>query len=292
MINSIPSLKNEDFDTISLSNLKLIGQGRTAEVFLLQDNYVIKLFRPSFPLIAIENEYKVCKAIEGLINIPKVYKLIELDARNAIIYQRIVGTTGFKFLLSKPLNVKKLAYEFAEIQFHINSISIKENIPELTFILDRNINMQDLLSVESKQRIINYMNDLPTSNKLCHGDYHPDNLLFQNSEPFVIDWMTATRGNPLADVARTSILLKWAEPGPGTPALLKIVISYIRKNFYKHYISKYIELSGANIGDIEKWELPVMAARLMEWIPASEKKVLIYKINRQLINYKINKLLL
>jgi serine/threonine protein kinase len=282
MINSIPSLKNEDFDTISLSKLKLIGQGRTAEVFLLKDNYVIKLFRPSFPLIAIENEYNVCKAIKGLINIPKVYQLIEIDGRNAIIYQRIVGSSGFKYLLSNPLAVKKIAYEFAEIQFHINSISIEENIPELTFILNRNMNMHDLLSVKSKLRIINFMNDLPKNNKLCHGDYHPDNLLFQKSEPFVIDWMTATKGNPLADVARTSILLKWAEPGPGTPSFLKILISYIRKQFYKYYISRYIELSGAKISEIEKWELPVLAARLMEWIPESEKRVLISEIDKRL----------
>jgi hypothetical protein len=94
--------------------------------------------------------------------------------------------------------------------------------------------------------------------------------------------MTATRGNPLADVARTSVLLKWAEPGPGTPALIKILLGSIRRKFHGHYLSEYLKLTGARQADVEAWELPMLAARLMEWLPASEKRVLVTIVNEKL----------
>jgi aminoglycoside phosphotransferase (APT) family kinase protein len=117
---------------------------------------------------------------------------------------------------------------------------------------------------------------------LCHGDFHPDNIILQRGKPYVLDWMTATRGNPLADAARTSVLLKWARPGPGTPALFKILLSGIRNRFFEHYIRHYVELTGVRREDIERWELPVMAARLMEWIPKEEKEVLISGVQQKL----------
>jgi aminoglycoside phosphotransferase (APT) family kinase protein len=38
--------------------------------------------------------------------------------------------------------------------------------------------------------------------------------------PVVIDWGDATRGDPLADVARTELLHRLGEPPPGTSAVL------------------------------------------------------------------------
>ena len=44
---------------------------------------------------------------------------------------------------------------------------------------------------------------LPDGDQLCHGDFRPDNLVLTASGPVVLDWMTATRGVPVADVVRT-----------------------------------------------------------------------------------------
>ncbi len=44
--------------------------------------------------------------------------------------------------------------------------------------------------------------------KLCHGDFHPLNILFDGQKHWIIDWMDATAGSPLADACRTYLLLK------------------------------------------------------------------------------------
>ncbi|MCX6308396.1 MAG: FAD-dependent oxidoreductase [Bacteroidia bacterium] len=47
-------------------------------------------------------------------------------------------------------------------------------------------------------------------------------------------------------------------------------------------INHYLKLTGARLEDVTRWELPVMAARLMEWIPKTEKELLVSKINEKL----------
>jgi uncharacterized protein (TIGR02172 family) len=269
-------------ETIDISQLKMLGQGRTAEVFIYQSDFVVKLFRPSFPKQAIDNEYLVCRAIGSLLDIPKAHSHLIMDGRDAIVFDFIRGRSGFKYIIGNPLKIKEFAVGFAGLHAGMHTITAPEAVPDMKGILKRNMNMHELLPPESKKKIISYMENLPDGNSLCHGDYHPDNLILRDGKPFIIDWMTATRGNPLADVARTSVLLKWAQPGPGTPFIARTMLALVRKRLYKIYIDRYIKLTGASPWDIERWELPVMAARLMEWIPPQEKNLLISIINKKL----------
>jgi hypothetical protein len=273
---------DDEIRAADLSPATMLGQGRTAEVYLFRERYVVKLFRPSFPKPAIENEYLVCRAIDSFVNIPKVYEHLIIDGRDAIVFDFIKGDSGFKYLFRNPWTVRKFAEQFALIHAKIHSTSVPEEVPELKSILIRNINLNDILPKASKEKVIDYLQRLPAGNTLCHGDYHPDNILLLEGKPFVLDWMTATRGHPLADVARTSALLKWAQPGPGVPAVFRALLSTVRKRFYERYIAHYLKITGVRIEEVERWELPILAARLMEWIPKSEKELLVSIIHEKL----------
>ena len=58
------------------------------------------------------------------------------------------------------------------------------------------------------------MESLPKHNKLCHGDYCPDNILVETDDAgkitaiTAVDWVHATQGNASADVANTYLMLK------------------------------------------------------------------------------------
>src|SRR5438105_2291070 len=55
---------------------------------------------------------------------------------------------------------------------------------------------------------------LPDGTALCHGDFHPDNVLLSPRGPVVIDWSSASRGHPVGDLAWTSRLLRTADLPP------------------------------------------------------------------------------
>jgi aminoglycoside phosphotransferase (APT) family kinase protein len=154
-------------------------------------------------------------------------------------------------------------------------------IPTVKDKLKLDIDSSDDLSTDEKQSINQYLLSLPDGKSLCHFDFHPDNILLLDNEYCVLDWMTACKGDPLSDVARTGIILKFAVI-PRVPAVINLLVSAFQKSVYKKYIRRYLNITGAKLESIEKWELTIAAGRLREWIPEQEKKTLLKFIRQRL----------
>jgi Ser/Thr protein kinase RdoA (MazF antagonist) len=54
--------------------------------------------------------------------------------------------------------------------------------------------------------------------RLCHGDLHPSNVIVSRDGPVLVDWFDASRGDRVADVARSSLTL--LAQGGATPSHL------------------------------------------------------------------------
>jgi len=107
---------------------------------------------------------------------------------------------------------------------------------------------------------------------LCHGDYHPENVLMTRTGTLIIDWFTATCGNPLADVARTSLLLEAAEL-PASP-LAQWLLGLARAVVHRAYLRRYLRQSRVRPEDIAAWRLPIIVARLGFGIPEERDRML------------------
>jgi aminoglycoside phosphotransferase (APT) family kinase protein len=53
---------------------------------------------------------------------------------------------------------------------------------------------------------------LPEGDRLCHGDFHPLNVLGTPSAAIVVDWLDARAGIPDADLCRSWLLMHLAAP--------------------------------------------------------------------------------
>ncbi|MDD3224125.1 MAG: aminoglycoside phosphotransferase family protein [Clostridium sp.] len=257
---------------------KLIGQGRTAEVFEWGQDKILKLFRYDVPKIVIENEYEVSINIYKKFKItPKVYELIEVDDRSGIIYERINGISMMKVIASKPWKLKREARRLAELHKLIQQ-KVEFDLPNGKTRLKDNISNTELLEDNVKNKLYEYIDKLEDDNILCHGDLHPDNILITSKGQVIIDWMTATNENQLSDIARTSIMIKFGIV-TDKPYIARQIINFGRNKLYLEYIKHYMKLTGVKLEQIEQWELPVAAARLTEWLPKDEKAALLNFIN-------------
>lgn len=261
---------------------KLIGQGRTAEVFEWSEDRILKLFRKDFPKIAAENEYEVSMELcKRGVPMPQVFDLVEYEGRVGIIYERIKGPTMMNLISTNPWAISKQARQLAELHKAIQK-NVDFELPGQKERLKESIASTELLTEEIKNKIFTVIEKLPSDNILCHGDFHPDNVLISEENAIVIDWMTATSGNPLADIARTSVMFKFASLPEEKPYFERKIINFFRGKFYSEYIKHYLKISGASIKQVEEWELPIAAARLIEWLPNSEKMVLLEFINKRI----------
>jgi aminoglycoside phosphotransferase (APT) family kinase protein len=264
---------------------KLISQGRTAEVFDIGNQQILKLFRRDFPVQGAESEIQIAKLIpDDRLPVPKFFGKVEQDGRVGLIYQKIAGPSMLQRLNSNPLAFWGYAGQMAAIQFEIHQTKVN-GLAMQKERLEFFIRHSGELSNDMKERIIEKLKQLKEDYFLCHGDFHPDNILYSTAkQPVVIDWMTATAGNPAGDVARTMVILKYSEPPHHLPLLTRIVLNRFKSLLCHAYLRHYLKLSGMDYREIAAWELPVAAARLIENGPREEKAALLNFIRRQLGN--------
>lgn len=257
---------------------QLIGEGNTAEVYAWGDTQILKLFRNDFPREGMEREYNVCMELNGTnIPIPKVDQMVEIEGRKGIVYEKIMGESMLKLMMTRPLASKKYARQLAKIHYQVHQCKV-EGLYGYKEVMKWNICKCVLLAEEAKKVVLAILEQLPEGNVLCHGDFHPGNIMIASKQPFILDWMTAATGNPCADVARTLLLLQDGALPSGLPKSAVYLLNALRHRMGEQYLKEYIQLSGKSKEEIVRWRIPIAAARLIEWIPDSEKDALLKEV--------------
>ncbi|GIP58544.1 aminoglycoside phosphotransferase family protein [Paenibacillus sp. FSL W8-0186] len=264
--------------------LEQVGQGRTADIFVAGDNKVLKLYKKGFPIEAIHEEYEVSQYVHDLgINVPRAFEMIERDGRLGIIFERVPGTSLLHLMTRRPLRIRRFSRTLAALHHHVHSHSVADLSRNHKEILAHNIQSAPLLTDAEKSKIIHQLQGLPEDHKLCHGDYHPDNVLVTDpNNSCVIDWMTGMAGHPLGDLARSVLLLTYGTLPEGTPKTKGLLINFFRKRIKKEYVRHYMKLANKDYAEVDPWILPVAAARLSDGIPDEEKNALLLEIRARL----------
>jgi len=248
---------------------KPIARGRTADVYDWDEGYILKLFHNWFEIESIEYEQKIARAVHTSgVKAPAVGKLIQVEGRNGLIYERVAGESMLTMFLRKPWMVFTYARILANLHAQMHECVFNADIHAQRTRLQYKLNHADALPISLKISLLNTLHSLPDGDRVCHGDFHPANVLLVRKDATVIDWMDASRGNPLADVARTSIIALGTAESTETPnPFLKVFV----KVFHTTYLKYYFRLRLGGEDEYLRW-LPIVAgARLSENIPELEK---------------------
>lgn len=256
---------------------RVVGVGRTAEIFEWGDAHVLKLFRADWPSALATAEAEIGKAIhETGLPVPGIEGIVEIGGRQGIIYERVDGPSMLQHFLAKPWSLPQLSRLFAQLHSSIHC-KIVPRLPSFRRQLESTIRHGSVLSARVQEAALGILARLPDGEALCHGDFHPDNIIMSARGPIIIDWPTAAKGNPAADVARTSLLLRLAAPVPGR---LRGVLSALGRRWaHASYMQWYLKTSPLSEESVRAWELPVLAARLEEGLP-EERKALMRHLRR------------
>lgn len=154
-------------------------------------------------------------------------------------------------------------------------------MPAQRELLAQSIRSADALSTEQKESGIGAAERLPDGDAICQGDFHPDNVIISRRVAMTIDWTTANRGNPLADVARTSLLLRLGELPPGTPAMMRWPVAVGRGLYHRTYLKRYFELRPGSRDELSAWQYPIVCARLGDGIVEEQAQLLALLADRK-----------
>jgi uncharacterized protein (TIGR02172 family) len=185
-----------------------IAYGRTAEIFAWKPGQVLKLFYNWCVLESIQQEARITRAIHASgLPVPEVGEIIHINGRYGLEYERLQGESMFKLIQRKPWNFLRYARRFAELQAAVHTREIAAELPSQRKILAENILLAQALPEYLREKALSTLAAMPDGDRLCHGDFWPGNILMTPRGEVIIDWLRASRGNPLADLARTTNLV-------------------------------------------------------------------------------------
>ena len=249
-----------------------IALGRTAEIYAWNAEQVLKLFRDGWPAASVEYEARIARTIQAAgLPVPAVGEVIEISGRHGLIYERVVGRSMLDSFRGQPWTLVRFAQMLTDLHVAMHDRSVPE-LPSRRKRLEQNIRGAGALSPELAEAALHILHTLPDGDRLLHGDFHPDNILLTAQGPIIIDWNDAATGHPLADVARTSLLLRVGALPPGTAA--RWLIAAGRRLFHMIYLNRYFRLRPGDRRQLTAWQTVVAAARLRESIPEERDRLL------------------
>ncbi|WP_248928002.1 phosphotransferase family protein [Paenibacillus hamazuiensis] len=258
-----------------------IGRGNTADIYVLGSDRVVKVFRD--PQL-LDLERRISTVIEELaVGAPAFYGTVEVDGITGLAYERIQGPSMLEMLIGKPEKAAEYGRELAQLHAKLHSVKATGRLQSIKSRLAYMISGIRHAGFEPlREAIVSRLSELPEDDHLCHGDFHPGNVMLSQRGPVVIDWMTAVCGPAQADAARTIMILRHAVLPSELPEVVIRTFAQLRTVLLQAYEDAYLKLTGCGREELAKWELPLMAARLGESVPEEEQRTLLAIIQRQL----------
>ena len=130
-----------------------------------------------------------------------------------------------------------------------------------------------------REKLRAYILSLPAGNSILHYDFHTENILMDGKECIVIDWMTAVKGVPEAEVAMMDFLHHHAELFPGSSKAQLAFYTAVRTFIYNSFLKNYIKITGMSPDAPKPWYVVALVMR-RAWDIASEKGYLEGEITR------------
>lgn len=238
----------------------LIAIGGTSEVYRMGSDLVAKILRVGVPSAWAELEASFTESVRRLgIPAPEVREVATVEGRPAILFRLVDGPSMWTRMRDDRASIPDLVGQLVDIQRDIHTSGVPEHLPSLVTRMRRKLEASKELSAAEHHEADDLLRSLPSGCALLHGDLHPGNILFDDEGPVVVDWFDVTVGHPVADLARTALLVRsvGATDLRHLPGATPSVVSEI-----EHCYLEQISQTASN--EFESWMRLTAASRLAE----------------------------
>ncbi|MCJ2540979.1 MAG: aminoglycoside phosphotransferase family protein, partial [Candidatus Thermoplasmatota archaeon] len=184
-----------------------IGSGRYADTYEWNDDQVVKLFKRGLPEYLAKREYVTTRVLHDAgLPVPETYGVVTVDDRNGLVLERIEGPSMQDRLNVDPHPrmdvITRYARTLAELHASIHEHTLARLPPQRRRLVE-DIHRAKILDEETRSWVLEILGDLADRDTACHNDLHPRNVIMSAYGPVIVDCLTASMGNPAADVARS-----------------------------------------------------------------------------------------
>lgn len=235
----------------------LLGSGKMAEAFHYGD-HVLKLYRdPSSRSVAFGEAAILAIVGEHGLPTPAVHEAGPYAGRWGLVMDRAAGQPLAALAAADPTLLPAALDAMVALHLAIHARTEVRLSPLKPRLAER-LRHAPGLDAAWRETLLARLAGLPEGTRLCHGDFHPFNIIGPPGATTIVDWPDATSGPPAADVARSYLLMRH---GAGhQPA--------------EAYLTRYLAASELTDTDIRAWLPVIAAARLAENVPEENSRLL------------------
>ena len=257
-----------------LADLTRLGAGREAEVFAWYAGRALRLARDPSRGARLRREALAleCAGRAG-VPVPRVHDEVVVEGRPGLVVDRVDGRDLLSVVERRPWRFHAVGRTCGALHARMHALEGPDELPLLADELRARL-QTDPVPGDVRDAALRELERLPAGDRLCHGDFHPANVLAARDGPVVIDWTLAARGDPTADVARTRLLLLDSAVPEDASAILRSLAHVGRRLLFAAYLRGYRSVRAPDHELVRRWVWVCAAARLAEGIDAEHDALL------------------
>lgn len=186
-----------------------LGRGVRSVVYAFGEDEVVKVPNANTPEAWLSEELRIADSAARVgAPVPGGRRAVRFADRMALVSRRVHGPSMGEVLRNDPTQAARFGRQLAEIQFDVWAC-----VPSYELPLQRDRLGAKIVAAAARHgadllAAIDLVADDGGPLVLCHGDLHPRNVLLAPHGAVLVDWFDASRGAPVADVARTELVLR------------------------------------------------------------------------------------
>jgi aminoglycoside phosphotransferase (APT) family kinase protein len=186
----------------------VVARGSRSSVHSYGRGAVVKVPAQSTPedWIGFEASYADAARAVGA-PAPRLLGIEQIAGRAASVWEHVEAPSMWQHVVDRPDRGVELGRLLADIQHALFELVPPVTLPRQRDRLVSKIRWAAVTVDASLERALELLPPQASTPRLCHGDLHPSNVLLGRDGPIIVDWFDASRGDPIADVARSSVTL-------------------------------------------------------------------------------------
>ncbi|MBR2577350.1 MAG: anti-sigma factor antagonist [Erysipelotrichaceae bacterium] len=233
------------FRKMSVEGCQVIGEGSNGIVYRLNPDTIIKVYKNNDALDDIKRERELAKTALVLgVNTAIPFDVVNVGDKYGSVFELLSAKSLTALILEDKENRDKYIRIFADMLKDIHKTEVKEGV--LPSAKQAAIGWVEWLNghipAETYDKLHAMVEAVPESNMMIHGDYHTNNVHYDNNEAILIDMDTLSVGHPLFEFSSIYLAFKGFGETDHTRTEKFLKIDYITAGYiFDKLIDYYFE---------------------------------------------------
>jgi uncharacterized protein (TIGR02172 family) len=188
---------------INVDGCEKLGQGGNGTVYRLDDDKIVKVYKPWMEIGAINKEREFAK--KAFINgIPSViaYDTVRVGDCLGVVFEMLRSDTLGHAMRNNPEKINEYVDQYVALAKTLHTTHVPTN--SFTRIQDelheRTDNLGRWCTGDEIKLLHTIIDSIPEADTITHNDLHPGNIMIQDGELVLIDMPEVTMGPPVCDL--------------------------------------------------------------------------------------------